>query len=191
MATEMVLIPKAAYERLQLSDNKLELDTNMEVGHNAKSDNNEKLDIMDASSSSSSSSSSRHEEEAAGQVIHENDNKNNDDNDNVAISMIELFPPKYKLYAKRLLTYIKRHGGKVMAWNDDDNALIYNGSKVEGSDIVELITHLFKSNRPAPVGTHQFRKGSDKIRVPKAFLKPYMLKPPGMPKSIKNKWVKY
>lgn len=189
MATEMVLVPKAAYERLTMSDNTVEVRGNSHDEEKKKVVDNasEKkevshLDIDNAESSSSPHpQSSGNSEGGAGQVIQ----------DSVPLSIVEQFPPRYRLYAKRLLAYIKKHGGKVMTWNDDDNALMYKDSKVDGSNIVELIMHVFKTNRKPPVGIQQFTKGSDKIKVPKSFLKPYMLNPPGMPKSIKNKWLKY
>lgn len=105
-------------------------------------------------------------------------------------NVIDKFPYKYKLYAKRLLAFIKKHGAGIVEWNDD-GTFVYRGSAVEGSDIAELIIHLFKTNRLSPTGLSQFRKCLDKIRVPKAFIKPYLLKPPGTPANIKKKWVKY
>jgi hypothetical protein len=188
MASEMVLIPKAAYEKWVMSENTVEMKNDDEkLSHG---DKKEKTNVSDNSSSQQHEEKNNAEDsdEASVERLFEEDNKKSD---TVPFSLIERLPSKYRLYGKRLLSYIKRHGGKRMAWDEDDNALIYNGSKVEGSDIIDLVLHVFKTNKRPPLGMNQFMKGSDEIRVPKSFFKPYKLNPPGIRKSIKNKWVKY
>ena len=188
----MVLIPKAAYEKWVMSENSVEMKNDKEeLPHGS-----DKNDIVANGSDDASPPPSEDTKDADG---YDSDDdapiaKQLEDNDKhylVPFTLIERMPSKYRLYGKRLLSYIKRHGGEKMGWDDDDDALMYKGSKIEGSDIIELIMHVFKSNRTPPLGIKQFMKASDEIRVPKSFFKPYVLKPPGMPKSIKNKWLKY
>ena len=179
MATEMVLIPKATYERLRLSDKKPFIQKDDSISEDASV----------ASSASSASTTSGHTETPS--VDRSDSTQVNNYNDNVSQTLLHKFTPDYRLYAKRLLVYIKKHGSDVLSWTDDDYALVSKGKKVEGSDVTELIMHLFGVNIEQPIGLQLFMKGMEAIRVPKAFLKPYMLKPPGTPKSIKNNWIKY
>jgi hypothetical protein len=197
MATEMVLIPKTTYERLQLSD---------KVKENGTFIDNK--DLQPQTASLSSSSVAAPPPAAAGEQagsphppstnfsanltqVSDNDKIAASENETIASTLLDKFKPSFRLYAKRLLIYIKKHGGNILEWTDDDNAFVYKGHKVEGSNIYQLIMHVFRTNRHPPSGVKQFIKAVGEIRVPKAFLKPYMLKPPGIPKSIKNKWIRY
>ena len=195
----MVLIPKAAYDRWAISkDNSNGINLQEQEEDHIESD--VQSQVKDKINDSN------------GHVVDEGNNNvklaTSDDTDNnvkvtssdralprktaseISSNIIDKFPYKYKLYAKRLLAFIKKNGAGIVEWNDD-GTFLYRGSPVEGSNITELIIHLFKTNRAAPKGVKQFRKGLDKIRVPKAFIKPYLLKPPGTPDNIKKKWVQY
>ena len=122
------------------------------------------------------------------QAVIENNKYN--DGENIE-DMIDDFPLNYRLYAKRLLKYINKNGGDVIRWKNEDNTLIYRGIPQLGTDIIELVNYIFKTNSRKPKGIDSFNIGLKEIKTPKAYLKPYLLRPPGIPKSIKKKWVKY
>ena len=213
MATEMVLIPKSAYDRWAKEQNQGQANKKTEVKEKKLDDSTQAADDNEGSSKDSEAvvKPSKEVDKVSGS---DNDNanstypangesskasippnvegKNNNRDEHQEISaIIELFPKNYRLYAKRLLVYIKKKGGNILGWNDKDKTLIYKGNAVTGSDIIELINHIFKTNAAPPTGIDAFRKGLTEISVPKVYLKPYLLKPPGVAKSVKKKWAKY
>jgi hypothetical protein len=204
MAMEMVLIPKSAYERWVADKESVKGgdDTDTHVQMNSRS--TAVVQDTDVGKSELSPdvqrSTSTDMDTDAPMDLHpsrvKNDNIYKDKKSDTLTSMVDdamikKFHENYRLYARRLLNYIGKNGSDILAWDKDDNTIIYKGSVVDGSNIIDLITHIFKTNRPAPKGLASFRKGMDKIHVPKAYLKPYLLKPPGLPKKIKKNWVKY
>jgi hypothetical protein len=105
-------------------------------------------------------------------------------------TIIERFPRKYRFYAKRLLAYISKNGLKILNW-DGDGVIRYKGAYLRQTNIVDLVKHVFKSIGTPPKGIKQFRQALNEIRVPKVFLKPFLLKPPGVPSKVKKNWIKY
>ena len=102
-------------------------------------------------------------------------------------------PDRYRLYGKRLLEYIKKHGGDTIGW-DANNGLIYQGIELPDADIIVLLEHIFKDKKKKgdnPPAIKEFKKALNEIRTPKALLKPYLLKPPGISKDMKKNWKKY
>jgi len=173
MAQEMVLIPKATYERLRDSVN-----------------DDDKKTLKEKESSYSSD------------IKNDNDNTKEssitDDRDQpehktpmLQPSLVEQFPENYRLYAKRLLGYIRKHGSSILGWIDNDNTLLYRETAVTGTNIVDLIIHQFKTNSSPPKGNERFKKGLSELKVPKAYLKPYLLKPPTVTNKLKKSWLKY
>jgi hypothetical protein len=173
MAQEMVLIPKATYERLRDSVN-----------------DDDKKTLKEKESSYSSD------------IKNDNDNTKEssitDDRDQpehktpmLQLSLVEQFPENYRLYAKRLLGYIRKHGSSILGWIDNDNTLLYRETAVTGTNIVDLIIHQFKTNSSPPKGNERFKKGLSELKVPKAYLKPYLLKPPTVTNKLKKSWLKY
>ena len=191
----MVLIPKSTYERWQLDrDGKTDAKVNDD---NTGSTSGSKDEPVSDKATDPDSDSDAHKR-ALASVSNDHTvlpapigEQTSTDTRRITQTLLSKFSEDYRLYAKRLLTYIGKHGRDILAWNDENNALVYKGNLIEDSDIVELVTHIFKTNARPPKGFDSFRKGIDVIRVPKAYLKPYLLKPPGIPRSIKKKWIKY
>ena len=185
----MVLVPKKTYEMLRTTSQVHSVD-NKDTGEEVINHHN---DVAENTATTDSS--------VRGESIAKHDAVQKDpaapaapatEPVQVAANLIEQFPENYRFYAKRLLLYIKRHGRSVLGWSDADNSLVYRANPVTGSNIVALINHIFKTNRKAPTGIDRFNKGMAEIKVPKAYLKPYLLKPPGIVKKTKKtKWLKY
>jgi hypothetical protein len=106
------------------------------------------------------------------------------------MSIIDKFPRQYRLYAQRLLEYITKNGLNIISW-DNDASFIYKGVLVKDTNIVDLVKHIFKRIGLAPKGIKKFKKALDIIRVPKVFLKPFLIKPPGVPSKVKKNWITY
>jgi hypothetical protein len=201
MATEMVLVPKSTYDRwMSPPHDNHQKDVvskkEREYGDQVKTQGNSDLDMDDSENNLSDTIEGEDggdKEMASSSSSEKSDGSKSKEQSNfkdISFNILTKFPDEYKLYAKRLLSFIKKHGIGVLDWNEDD-VLLYKGDTVTGSDISQLIIHLFKTNRAPPRGMKQFREGLNKIRVPKAFIKPYLLKPPGIPHNIKKKWLKY
>ena len=201
MATEMVLIPKSTYDKWLTSRGKHnqqeELDV-MDVGSLTNDVDTKDVEMPDEMLKNTDDIIMEKKPEVSPglnelKITPSVDNSlpaNISDGQDISSSLLETFPQKYRLYAKRLLLFIKKHGVGIIEWTND-GVVLFKGGALLGSDITEVITHLFKTNRAPPTGMKQFREGLDKIRVPKAFIKPYLLKPPGIPANIKKNWVKY
>ena len=176
MATEMVLIPKTTYERLR---------EGMAVAKTDVVEKDESEQVPDKPHDETATiSSDAPPDKNVNQLPQAKASK-------LYVTLVEQFPENYRLYAKRLLGYIKKHGSSVLGWNDNDNTLIYRDSLVTGSNIVDLINHLFKTNSNPPRGNERFKKGLTELKVPKAYLKPYLLNPPSTSDKIKKTWLKY
>jgi hypothetical protein len=106
------------------------------------------------------------------------------------MDIVSKLPEKHRLYGKRLLEYIKKHGQNIVGWSEDGE-LIYHGKIMAKTNIVPLVGYIFKSDGKPPHGLKDFKKSLKEIRTPKSFLKPFLLKPPGIPKNIKNNWTRY
>ena len=198
----MVLIPKAAYERWAAENSKGQAEkksTSKEVGANV---DHTPDDTEGPSKQGIKTPTPVSNDAVAGDKLGDVKNKSlppvgaDQKNDNMGdnqemTAIIETFPKNYRLYAKRLLVYIKTKGANILEWNNTDKTLIYRGNIVTGSDIIELVNYIFKTNAAPPAGIDAFRKGLAEISVPKAYLKPYLLKPPGVVPSGKKKWIKY
>ena len=186
MATEMVLIPKSTYDAWKKSSTN---DGNKEEAATRRLKSNDSDPVISV------------EEEVIDNLkkLPENNIPNNIDkllpqnkgSENIDADMLDEFPLNYRLYAQRLLQYIKKSGTDVITWKNDDATLIYRGTPQVGSNIIELVNYIFKTNSRKPKGLEVFNIGLKEIKTPKAYLKPYLLRPPGIPKSIKKKWVKY
>ena len=184
----MVLIPKSTYDRWMHSKDgdSLEVSKQQEGPPNMTKEEEEEVPT--------------HKDNSEAKELDErttlppaDDDESAADDKFVSSAIIDKLPVKHRLYGKRLLSYIRKHGKNVLKW-EDDGTLIYEDGVVEGSDITDLIKYLFSNKKKkvkTPVGMQQFRKGMEKIRVPKAFMKPFLLKPPGIPANIKKNWVKY
>ena len=180
----MVLIPKATYERLRENLN----------------DADDKVTPKDEQASHKSAIKNNNNNDDDNANADENimESKATADGDSVVhktpllpSSLIEQFPENYRLYAKRLLGYIRKHGSSVIGWIDNENTFLYRETAVTGSNIVDLVIHLFKTNSSPPKGNERFKKGLTELKVPKAYLKPYLLKPPAISNKIKKSWLKY
>ena len=180
MATEMVLIPKSTYERLHTI---VKRDTQDTVTSN-EPDNNINGDKDTPNTKRPSSNDDIDNSDGVG------DQKRLKP-DTISSLLIEQFPESYRFYAKRLLGYIRKNGDSVLGWDDNNNTLLYRDNSVEGSNIVDLINHLFKTNSPKPKGNDMFMKGMVEVKVPKGYMKPYILKPPRISNKIKKSWLKY
>jgi hypothetical protein len=192
MATEMVLIPKAAYERWAREQSQGQSITDVERNqHDVKSDVMTTQDLSTSSKAGDTTRTIEGSEKTKETPTVESVQKDNKGEHQDIKAIIETFPKNYRLYAKRLLIYIRKNGPNILEWSDTDKTVIYRGEVVNGSDINELINYIFKTNAPKPTGLDTFRKGMTEINVPQAYLKPYLLKPPGVSKTIKKKWVKY
>jgi hypothetical protein len=207
MATEMVLIPKSAYERWR-SDQVIEtagdIDKKDEAKKSLNTDDTSGVKAPDPVSSNGrvktsdvSGKDHKYADVADGEVketlappLNGVKNDNTGENQDV-LAMVEAFPKNYRLYAKRLLIYIKKSGAGILEWDGEKKVVVYRGKPVKGSDIIELINYIFKTSSPKPVGLDTFRKAMAEISVPKAYLKPYLLTPMGVSKKIKKKWAKY
>ena len=203
----MVLIPKSAYERWQ-SDQRTVVNGDHQKDDGTKKSHNtddsggvikpqplsSKGSVKTSDETSKDDKYNQHNETGVKETLPASvdDLKNDNTGGNQDISaIVDAFPKNYRLYAKRLLTYIKRSGRDILEWDSENKIVAYRGVPVKGSDIIELINYIFKTSSPKPAGLDTFRKGLTEISVPKAYLKPYLLKPMGVPKSIKKKWVKY
>jgi hypothetical protein len=219
MTTEMVLVPKKRYEKMVEDDkgynarlkryetllNNNGIDLNDTVSKDSKS--NEGVIESDA-------------KELNSDVMRPNDKYSNvkqitentvvpkaifSSNDNVVVAKNPLlksnvstptmdimvkFTPKYSLYAKRLLEYIAKNGHDKLSW-ESSGMMIYNGSIIRGTDMVSLVRYIFNKIGTAPKGMKQFRQGLNEIRTPKVYLKPFLLKPPGIPSNVKKNWMTY
>ena len=178
MATEMVLVPKSVYERWNGDRTEGGSDGNLtpasgSESHKIVSKPNSGGDKATGDVSTDTDGSKKETLPTSGEGV-KNDNKG--DHEDIS-AIIETFPKNYRLYAKRLLVYIKKNGTDILEWGNDDKVVIYKGKTVNGSDIIELINYIFKTNAPKPKGLDTFRKGMDEIKVPMAYLKPYLLKP--------------
>ena len=178
----MVLIPKSTYERMRgigkgtVSDitdgGSAEIDKTQDMVKQMNSDSG--IDMDKTSTSSERVSDTQHSPTMT-----------------IPQDLIEKFPDNYRFYAKRLLIYIRKHGSSVLEWGDKDNVIKYKGITVEGSSIIDLINHVFKTNSRPPQGSDRFKRGLKEIKVPKVYLKPYLLKLPDASNKIKKKWLKY
>jgi hypothetical protein len=197
MATEMVLIPKSTYEQWKadqendnLNPQNTQLTTAKAGGYNDESKDTHAEDFKDNIHTPNDSERDVGVTKSS-EVVTDAQSPAANDNFRQLDVMLKKFPENYRLYARRLLKYIDKNGTDVLAWGRDDNTLIYGGNVIEGTNIIDLITHIFKTNSPPPKGVDLLRKGMVKIKVPKAYLKPYLLKPPGIQKKIKKDWIKY
>ena len=173
MAQEMVLIPKATYERLRDSVNDDDKKTLKEKESSYSSDIKNDNDNTKESSITGDRDQPEHKTPM------------------LQPSLVEQFPENYRLYAKRLLGYIRKHGTSILGWIDNDNTLLYRETAVTGTNIVDLIIHQFKTNSSPPKGNERFKKGLSELKVPKAYLKPYLLKPTTVTNKLKKSWLKY
>ena len=192
MATEMVLIPKSTYDEWKKRGVK-DLEEKEEVPQDNAVKKSNYNGISKASRDDEMDTFKKSNEPIdIKKKMNQDVMENNKDNDGENIEdMIDDFPLNYRLYAKRLLKYIKKNGGDVITWKNEDNTLIYRGMPQIGTDIIELVNYIFKTNSRKPKGIDSFNIGLKEIKTPKAYLKPYLLRPPGIPKSIFFKWVKY
>jgi hypothetical protein len=181
MATEMVLIPKSTYDLWKKQGGGKEAS-----GKNVsmEDENGEAKKKEDTAVQKSSQHVNNNEDKVPPST-------NNDTYKTVSSDLIDKFPVNYRLYAKRLLQYIKKNGGDIITWKNDDTTLIYRGLAQLDTDIIELVNYIFKTNARKPKGLDAFNIGLKEIKTPKAYLKPYLLRPPGITKSMKKKWVKY
>jgi hypothetical protein len=106
------------------------------------------------------------------------------------INIEDQLTAKFKLYGKRILHYMKKHGKDIVGWNDK-GMLIYQGVFRPKTNIITLIEYIFKGKGDPPTGIKVFRRALKEIRTPKAFLKPFLFKPPGIPDHMKKNWTKY
>jgi hypothetical protein len=212
MATEMVLVPKTRYEKL-LTDDKDHVD---KVRYYETLLNNNGIGQDNSKSAAEGAGPVENKPVKETPTINDDNNEQNgatvttnDDTVKLGVigenkslihtnkpieppldSIIERFPRKYRFYAKRLLAYIVKNGLKTITW-DAAGTLTYNGAVLRDTNIVDIVKHVFKSIGTPPKGIKQFRKGLSEIRVPKIFLKPFLLKPPGIPDQVKKNWKKY
>jgi hypothetical protein len=219
MATEMVLVPKTRYEKLLvddktytdklryyetlLSNNGIDLanrkaNVTPAIMNKETNDNNDPASHDDSNMAPSTTNKTLND-------VATNDKDVMDDSSittttpNQVISnkpieppmtIIEKFPRQYRLYAKRLLEYITKNGLNTISW-DNDASFIYKGVLMKDTNIVDLVKHIFKRIGSPPKGIKKFKKGLDIIRMPKVFLKPFLIKPPGVPSKVKKNWITY
>jgi hypothetical protein len=199
MATEMVLVPKSRYERLVSNDKELQdkikhyeellkkgspdnsSNTNKDltdgIGDGVKSDNTvtntrkqNGLDIADARTPIRT-------------ILNSSIYRS-------PLDTLTSFEPKFSLYGKRLLKYIKKNGGKIVGW-DEQGVITYRDNILNDTNVVDMIEAIFKKSKNKPKGYKEFKQSLNEINVPKAYLKPSLLNPPGIPQSIKKNWKQY
>jgi hypothetical protein len=146
MATEMILVPKASYERL-VTDEK-ETHDKLTYYKTMLQDNG--IDINDQgggklnekSSTTSNSMVVVEEEESGGdkQTI------SNDVTYPCPMSVLAQLPSRYQFYGKRLLEYIEKHGKGKIGWGED-GSLIYNDVTIADTNIIDLVHHIFKKKK--------------------------------------------
>jgi hypothetical protein len=213
MATEMVLVPKTRYEQLLVDDkdftSKIDYyqtllnNNNITHQHSLEKDvNNSANDISKGKTLSTEittiakpSDNVESDEKLAAVKLDESIESTPTHYVNKVPQppidkIIEQFPKKYKFYAKRLLGYISKNGLKTLTW-DSRGVITYNGALLSNTNIVDIVKHVFKSIGTPPKGMKQFRAALKQIRVPKIFLKPFLLKPPGIPSEVKKNWIAY
>jgi hypothetical protein len=192
MATEMILVPKTRYERLVTEDKEhqdklnhyitLLRDNGINDTDQLDGEKDPPLNVLEETPLGATSETTI--DDVKGQVWA--------DTATIASPMnfVAQLQEKYKLYGKRLLEYIKKHGEQNIGW-DDNGLIIYNGKPVPKTAIIPLVEYIFKNKGTPPNGIKQFKKGLKEIRTPKAFLKPFLLKPPGIASNIKKNWTTY
>lgn len=214
MATEMILVPKTRYERLTdkekeyqekvsyyttlLRDNGInfaepktkqrdtadsnETSPNSGVVELEKVSNSGKdgKKMIDADSGSTGSAKYAKKKRASSNAVKYPSH----------MKISEKLPSKYRLYGKRLLEYIKKHAKNILGWNDK-GVIIYRGRVVPKTDIIELVKYIFAGKGVPPTGIKDFKRALKEIRMPKVFLKPNLLQPPGIPIDVKKNWKKY
>ena len=209
MATEMILVPKTRYEKMASDDkeyhNKLGYYTTLLRDNGI--DFNDQSDITDNaidSDSMNKQQSSKPPVKADNDVggnemvekVESSSSSKSEDYVNSSLrgqspmDIVTQLPEKYRLYGKRLLAYINKNGKNILGWTAS-GLLIYRGVDIAKTDIIALVSHIFKSNTQPPNGIKQFKKALKEIRTPKVFLKPFLLTPPGIPNKIKKNWTTY
>lgn len=192
----MVLVPRVRYEKLLADDKEYKANTSIDDKTlNERDGRTSDPDVSTKKTDSNESSDEKKEEttDDSGDLKKNDDQGDDSKPKNQTSSPTDIvmqFPQKYQLYAKRLLGYIKKNGGFILGW-DNEGRIVYNGVVLDGTNIKTLVQHIFKSKGPPPKGIKKFRKALNEIRVPKVFLKPFFLKPPGVPDKIKKNWIKY
>jgi len=206
----MVLVPKARYERLSIDDKEHQDKINYYisilrdngVNFTEKVIGDKKLDFNDGNSAEVNSSkegvstmtpSLKDTTKVEQEKETPQDNEATWSNAVVTASPMEIasqLPEKYRLYGKRLLEYIKKHGEDIVGWSEQGE-VIYDGEIMAKTNITSLVEYIFKKDGKPPHGLKDLKKSLKAIRTPKSFLKPFLLKPPGIPYKIKNNWRQY
>ena len=140
MATEMVLIPKSTYDAWKKSGDKI-AGTDRKTSHYTETGNKLQEEAIETLKKT-------HEDTKDNDIDKLSAKKNDSQHIDTDMleDMLDEFPLNYRLYAKRLLQYIKKSGGDVITWKNDDTTLIYRGTPQVGSDIIELVNYIFKTN---------------------------------------------
>ena len=84
-------------------------------------------------------------------------------------AILDEIAPKYRVRAKKLLTYIDKEGNLTLNWNSRGR-LIYKKMVINGSNIAELVRHFILNKGKKVVGFNLFRKGLIKINMPESLL---------------------
>jgi hypothetical protein len=209
MATAMVLVPQVRYEKL-LDDDKTYIEklrhyetllsnNGIDVGGGIISSNDVTLNDKVQKENIVHNDVITADNKTVDDIPHDVDTKPLEEAKEVTISnkqptpnmgIIDQFQSKYRLYATRLLEYIVKKGENKLSW-DDEGRVIYNDVVMNDSNIVDLVQHIFKRIGSPPKGIKKFRKALAEIRVPKVFLKPFLIKPPGVPSKVKKNWITY
>jgi hypothetical protein len=206
MATEMVLVPRIRYEKMLLDDTAykekaeryetLIKDKGMPLNNDGDSAMDEEPTILsDTTKGVQETDQNATVESVASEGERGEQRSVSSGSQNKFLTpppmdIVVQFAQKYQLYAKRLLAYIKRNGGNILGW-DNEGHVVQHGKVMADTDIKTLIEYIFKSKGQPPKGIKTFRKALSEIRVPKGFLKPFLLKPPGIPSKVKKNWITY
>jgi len=203
MATEMILVPKTRYEQLAADDNehanKLRYYTGLlrdngvnftDYGKDKNNKSTSETNYMEKDVKENNVDSSV-EGSKEGDISTEQEVAVNGGGKHLSpMTIIKDLSPNYRPYGQRLLAYIKKEDKDMLQWNDQGH-IILRGQPMAGTSVVDLVEYIFKGKGSKPKGTKEFRHILREMRVPKAILKPLLLKPPGMPRDMKKKWKKY
>jgi hypothetical protein len=153
MATEMVLIPKARYERFINGDKELQDKVNyyeelLEKKKSNDNDNNEDSVSMSTDKSGTSANVLAKVKSHGSDTADARTPIKTISNPSIypsPLTIFNQFDPKFTIYGKRLLGYIKKYGSNVLGW-DDDAIILYKDRGMDGTNIVDMIEHIFKKS---------------------------------------------
>ena len=113
-----------------------------------------------------------------------------DDGGNIPKQQIEqiisFIPKSLKTKASTIMKFIETRGGNILNVNKD-GTLIYKGTPLEGSNIIDLLrASMYHYKDFQPIGQEQFYNGLKELNFPSSYLQEFRHNPNNKSKTLKR-----